>query len=154
MALHTTNPLPTLEPLFSFVRTTPYVIQGPQGVADHAQRQGEVALFHAPAGIDDHRHAGNGFDVGRQQRAALRLPPVGFAVGEVAETRRAAHGVLDLGQQFSGRVNLGVKQLGGGAGQSARYAATAPLLLILFDGLGDRGFHEVLVVLRQAGMLL
>ena len=46
--------------------------QRPQGIADHAQRQGKVALFHAPAGIDDHRHAGNRFDVGRQQ-----APPCG-----------------------------------------------------------------------------
>ena len=84
----------------------------------------------------------------------MRLPPVGLAVGEVPETRRAAHGVLHLGQQFPGRVYLGVEQLGGGAGQSAGHAAPAPLLLILFDGLGDGGFHEVLVVFRQAGMLL
>jgi hypothetical protein len=48
-----------------------WVGQTPQGIADHAQRQGKVALFHAPAGIDDYRDAVSGLDVGRQQRSNL-----------------------------------------------------------------------------------
>ena len=38
-------------------------------------------------------------------------------------------------------------------GQSAGHAATAALLLILLDGLGDGCFHEVLLVFGQARML-
>ena len=52
MALNAINPLPTLEPLFSFVRTTPYVIRSPERLdtrAGHYERKlltpaGEMTL--------------------------------------------------------------------------------------------------------------
>ena len=112
-----------------------------------------VALFHASAGAGNHGHSWHGLDVGRQQGAALRWSAVGLPIGEVAEAGCATHVILHIGQQFAGRVHLGVQQFRRLPGQSAGHAATAPLLLVLLDRLGHGCFDDVLVVLSHAGML-